>query len=235
MPTAFLYNILFRPTIFFSRLNNYPRWVYPYILICATTIVVALLNLPFSQHVIVATLKKTMNYDSAVFSAENTKNLRLIGIYLVPIERGVRWVVYALAVYCCTLLINSRETTFKKTFGVVVSAETVFAIMSVLNTLILHYKGLSSITDAIDLNVIVGLDVFLIDKYSNKLLYTLLSNINIFSVWHIVLMSIGISITASIKKIDAYIIISSFWVFNTCVEIFMVALTQRLLNNGGAL
>jgi hypothetical protein len=81
-----------------------------------------------------------------------------------------------------------------------------------LLTIITLYAGMQN--DAFDINNTVGTNIgyFLLGGDSPHWLTTLLSSVDVFAIWSAILLTIGVSIVAGVKRSSAAIVVFGWWV-----------------------
>jgi len=72
--------------------------------------------------------------------------------------------------------------------------------------------------------VFLGLDLFFRNKNISLPLKAFLDNINMFSLWWILLMSIGLSIFTKLSRRKAAMIIFVIWSFNILLQVGLASL-----------
>ncbi len=224
-----IFHLLFRPVRYFTESGSRSGWIIPFIIICAILMTCAWLTIPFMERAVVQTLGKTMDPEAAQQTLVSTREMRLYGIAALPLERLIRWSIIALILLAAVRSLTPEPVRFRTVFAIVVSAQMVFAVMTLLNTAVLHVRGLESVGHSMDLNAVPGLDLLLRDKVQQKALYTVMNAVNIFTLWHAVVLAAGLAVTASLSAPKAYTLSIGLWMLGTAFEVSMVIITQRLV------
>ncbi|NUN68130.1 MAG: YIP1 family protein [Bacteroidetes bacterium] len=221
--------LLFHPTQFFREAGERPGWMAPFIIICAVSMASAWLSIPFTERAVMLTLGRTPDSSTAAQAVAATREMRMIGIALVPVERIVRWGIVSLLLFAAVRGLSGSAVPFRTVFAVVICAQMVFAVMSIMTLLLLHLRGLEQIRSSMDLQTVPGLDLLLPERDRHRVWYTVLSAVNPFTVWYTMVLATGLCVTASITNRQAYGIAIGLWVTGVAFEASMVIITQRLL------
>jgi len=124
----------------------------------------------------------------------------------------LRWLFCSSMIFLISRnLITTEQYSFKQLFAIVVYSEVIFILMRILNLLILYARGIDQITEPTDMNAVVGLEYFMKDKSSNFALYTLLSSINIFSLWYVSTLAIGTRTITGLTKLQSVSLACFSW------------------------
>jgi len=220
---------LFQPARFFRENEGRPGWIGPFISICLISMFCAWLTLPFVERAVALSMEPSMNSTAASDAAAATRDMRLIGIALVPLERLVRWGFVSLLLFTAVRMLSAAPVTFRTVFAIVIWSQMVFAVMTLLNVAVLHLRGLEGVTHSMDLNALPGLDLFLSNKVQNKVWYTVLSAVNPFTLWYAFVLATGLTVAASLTPARSYGIVFGLWLTGIAFEVTMVIMTQRLV------
>lgn len=222
-------HLLFRPTRYFSDSGSRPGWIIPFIIICVISMASAWLTLPFTERAVALGLSGTMGQEAAQQTAASSREMRLYGIAALPLERLLRWSIISLLVLAAVRTFSPEPVRFRTVFAVVISSQMIFAVMTILNTAVLHVRGVEAIGHSMDLNAILGLDVLIQDKYQQKAMYAALNAVNLFTIWHAAVLASGLAVTASLSAPKAYLISAGLWLLGTAFEVTMIIISQRLM------
>lgn len=154
------------------------------------------------------------------------KRYQTIGIVLSPLFLIIKFIFTSAILWLIIQLF--AELDFKRLFSVVVHCGIIPFLGSILSLIILQLRGLQSIKSAVDIQVSLGLDLFFRNPDLNLPLRAFLSNINVFSVWWIILISLGISIIAKISRTKAIVITIFFWLFSAMIQVGIASLISSL-------
>lgn len=222
------FNVFFTPLTIFNDLNKQPRWFTVFFIITGITIFIGYLSLPFKQEVMFSALSAQLGEARAQETLSNASRFAFLGLLIAPIPLLIKWVIVAALLYYSVILIGSQHIGFKKIFSVVVHSELIFLFMGIVNVIILEINGIDSATSLTDLQTIVGLEYILTNKSQNIPLFTFLSNFNVFTIWYLVVLSLGLSIVSQLSKWKSAIIVSVVWFLGIGFQVGVAYLSKNL-------
>ena len=186
-----LVNIIIEPTKAFAHIKEKDDWWMPFILFVIVTWVFLWVSGPAIAR-ITAQKMAEMGVDREMPKfAEYIKYLgALIGTFAM-------WMLVSVIIW---FLGNSfgADWNYVKALDLYAYSSVVQIIRSVLSLIIVLIRGVPNITTFQDLNVATGLNLFFSPE--NPRLYTLVSGIEIFTIWQFVLISYGIAEITGISK-----------------------------------
>ncbi len=221
-----LVTIFAAPTEVFEELKQKPRWAVAFLTISFFTIVIALLSLPLSRQIMLQAVSRGGAVEGA--QLEQAQRFQYVGSILIPLTLLFKWLVSAALLYFMTILAGSGQIRFKEVYAAVVFAEMILLLMAVVNLLLLVAKGADSIRHITDLQGIIGMDFLMPDRTSNLPLFTLLNNINIFNIWYIAVLSIGISVMSGFSRVKSALLVTTMWLLGVGLQVAIAALTAAM-------
>jgi hypothetical protein len=229
-----LINVLATPTEVFNSLKDQPRWLLTFAVISLISMVVGWFMFPMSQHITYIILSSKLSgtqLDQAIAFSERFK---YIGLLFVPVTLLIKWVIVGALIYLlCILFETPNELKYRTIFSVVVYSEMILLFMSVVNVLILYVKGIGSVQHLVDLQAVPGLDLLLKDKISNLPLFTFLNSFNVFSIWYVITLTVGISVVTGYRKLKASLIVTGVWVLLVTFQVIMSFISSNSPLNKG--
>lgn len=220
-------DIIYRPSKVFNEINKAPSWLVAYIFITLGTIVIRLLYFPVLKRIF-------LSYWNPEYSKpliQTAKSLTILSASFSPFYLILKFLIISIILWLFVQLF-AFETNFKKIFSIVVYCGIIAFLGSVLTLLILYLRGLESIKSGADIQVSLGIDLFLKSLNLSLPFKTFLSKINILSIWWIVLMALGISISSKISRTKSTLIAILLWLFSTGIQVGLVSLQTSLLKLG---
>ncbi len=204
-----------------------------FVIISLITVGVAWFLAPLSQQIIHSMLSGKLDEEQIQQSLAVVERFKYIGFAAAPVTLLLRWSILAALLYFSSVLLDAEGAfKFKTVFAVVVHSELILLLMAVINVLLLYAKGPETVDHVTDLQAIVGLDILVPDNISSLPLFTFLSNINIFSIWYVATLAIGISVITNFSRLKSAILVSVVWLLGVG---FQVALTAISVNSQLAL
>ena len=221
-----LTGIIFSSSKTFEELNNRPTWLVAFFTIGFGVILITFLISPFMMQAQTASMPSDMSLQQIENVLKFAKRFQIIGIVLSPLFLIIKFIFTSAILWLIIQLFS--EVDFKRMFSVVVHCGVILFLGSIITFIILKLRGLQSIKSAADVQVSLGLDLFIQNPDLNFPLKAFLSNINVFSVWWIILVGLGISIIAKISRTKATIITAFFWLFSTMIQVGIASLIGSL-------
>lgn len=195
---ADVFKVLFEPTAVFERVRARPRFLIPFLVICALNIVLYFVNLPY--------IKAAVQAQAAARPAGGPDPAKFIwiGAVFIPIGLGIALLIGGLLLWVLVSLFGGEGK-----FGTLLSVSTYASVPSVIllavvGAIVLHMKGVGDITSQQDLQPALGLD--LLAPGATGFMGAVLKAINPFSIWGLVLTAIGVSTTHRLSKGTGYAI-----------------------------
>lgn len=224
-----LINIYATPTDAFLNIKEKPQWIVAFCFIAFATIVAAFFTGPLTIQIMHVTLSQSGNLEKEQIerAIAFSERFQYIGLAIAPIYLLLRWLVIAGVLYFLAILLGTEALKFKTVYTVVVYSEMILLLMGVINILLLYLKGVDSVHHITDLQAIVGLDVLLTDKTANLPLFTLLNSVNVFSIWYLATLTIGISIATNFSKLKAGVLVTSVWLIGVGFQVALTAISSN--------
>jgi len=217
-------DMLFSPSKVFNEINKTPYWLTAYLFIAVGTIFIRLLYLPFLKRASLSMFSEpSVEQSNAI--AQSVKSLTLVSASLSPLYLILKFFIITIILWFIVQLFTF-ETDFKKNFSLIVHCGIITFLASFLKLIILHLREIDSIKSTAEIQISLGIDIFLKNLDLSLPFKTFLSNINLFSVWWIVLLASGISITSKISRTKSTFIAVFLWIFGTAIQVGVVYLTH---------
>jgi hypothetical protein len=235
-PGARLMGTLLSPGETFADVNRKPDWIVPLIisilLTVATTFFVTWKLKPDYDKITREQIRKQVERSGGQMPAEEQiqqqVSIQKAIAKFVPLIAGVGvgvWYVILSGIYALGLMMLQAKATFKKIFSVVLwtslATGLVYTVVFVAALMVKDEEGLQTIdvqnpTASIPTNV----GAFL-DSTSSPVVRALAGSLDIFSIWSIVLLSIGFAAIAGSKRIKpgkAATIVVAVWVVGVLLK-----------------
>jgi hypothetical protein len=124
-----LLKVLFEPTPVFERLREKPRFLAPFLVLAAFTVVIVLLQMPYTRAAIAAQLAQTPNVPPE--RAETAMKVGpIIGLVVAPIFYGLFLLINALILWMITSVLGG-EGKFTTLLSVTTYASITYALLQV--------------------------------------------------------------------------------------------------------
>jgi hypothetical protein len=214
-----IFKLFISPTKYFEELNEQPKWLAVFIIIALLSIVEAYLLLPFKQEVLLSSLSEKVGVERAQETLSVANQFVLIGLLFIPIPLAIKLVAITTIIFYSAILFNAQNPNFKKLFTVTVHAEVIFLLMGIANIIGLEFNGVNSLRNHSIWQTIVGLDDVFKDSPPNIYLSTILNSFNLFSIWYLVVLTIGVSVSSRLERWKSSIMVSLLWTLGISFQI----------------
>ena len=220
-------NILGEPRAAFQALREQPNFFMVWVIIAFASIGIAWAVLPFSEHIGQAImLEQGLDKAEIEETREAAAVLSIAGIFFAPLPLLIKWLFFAVFLWFGAQLLGSTEALkFKPMLAVVVHTELILVLSHLINAaLLLCFKDISDIQDSIDLQMIPGLHLLFGDHALGSMPLTFLSQITPFSIWYLVVLSLGVAIVGNLNRKRAELLAVLVWLadfgFRTAIAIY---------------
>ena len=229
-----IFNVLAGPSEVFENVIANPRCRAPVLFTLASSLIVGFFMIPVAEQPLRAIFTHNFGGDGAAAAVSSTVRFYLAaGMLVQTVMVFIRWAVFSFALYIIVRSLDPLSDIHgKQVFALVAYSEIIFIMMSVLTVLILYLQGLEKIESSSDMVVFKSVDVLFDVRKSNDYLASLLANINIFSLWYVVLISIGVKVLAGLKILEAGAVTGISWLcwsFVSLLEKPISEFVQRII------
>lgn len=211
-----LFTIFTEPTKTFERLKERPRILIPYILIVLVALLTPLLGLMDGtlETGIIEQLnlaKQTVNDESIQIAKFSAFAVVIVAALLIPIISAFFYHLFCMF---------QSKTGYKKTLTIIIYANLIASLQSLI---ILFIHKISGIT------IIFSPIMFLDYNSLNVVISTLLSYINVFTIWYTILIFIGMRTIHEMTKKEAWITISIPLVFKILLTLIASSMMSSFI------
>ena len=216
-----LKNLILEPSRLFKSLKEKPNWLIPFIIVSILGIVFALLMQPASAQVSIAKLQETLTSGQIEQAMQTAKRLGWISISLLPLITLIRWSIIS-ALFLTLSNLFTDKMNFKKTFSIVSYCNIILALGMGVNVGTIYLRGLDTVSSPHDL-WLIGLN-FWSPETLGLPMSLFLSEITVFSVWYVVLITLGLKIVADLSKWKAVFISVFVWLLSVGFKVGLALL-----------
>lgn len=186
-----LIRVLYEPGAVFQRVGEKPKFWAPFIALAVVQIVVTVLTMPFVKAGMAAQMAQIAQSNPAA-AAQAQKFASLAPIF-VPIGLILMLLIATLILWLVMSIIAGESR-----FGTLLSVNTYAAVTSatlfgIVTFAVLSMRGVAAVSSMQDLRAHLGLDLLAPD--AGRFLSAFLGGINPFSIWGVVLVTIGVQVT----------------------------------------
>lgn len=192
--------IFFEPKKVFNFLNSKPSWFFAFLLILLIGVVIAEITLPQNlllQKEIVSQSPKISSTPEVLDKmTEITTGKRITAAISTPIVAFIWLLILTSVVYFFCNIILGGESSYKKLLSIVTYTFFIPALGSILKTPLILAKNSADVQ--------TSLAILMAGDY-NKIRHMLLSALDIFSIWQLILIALGITVLYKFSSTKAFI------------------------------
>jgi len=221
-------NVFDSPKETFYKIKESSDWFIEFIVWAVGTTIYGHLLSPFSQRLMML----SFNMQTSIPRTQQIMNMVIkyqrVALLFAFIPLFIKLILFTVVLYYLIILLNSHKVRLKTIFSIVIHSEFILLLMVIVNLFILYIKGINAVNNIFDLQAVVGLEYFIHDKTNNIPLYTFLSNFNVFTIWYIVVLTIGVSVVTELEKWKSAIIVSLVWLFGVGFQVAFASLSVNM-------
>lgn len=150
-----------------------------------------------------------------------TKTMTKVSMFAGPVLGIVMYVIVA-ALLLLAFRLMGGENDFKQTFSVTLYSMMPAVILSIVMTVVVLIKGtFNPITYQ---TLVKSNPAFLVDMKTQPVLFSLLASLDVFTIWTIVLLIIGMAAASKFSRAKSAAIIIPLWLVYVVIKLGMAAL-----------
>ena len=226
-PNSFerIVGVLIAPNETFSSIARTPDWVVPLVLILVVSLISGIV---IAQRVdFAAAAREQMEQKGNMSSDQIDSSVRMVGAiskvaaYCAPIFSIIFLLIIAAAMLLAFRLFGG-ENNFKQSFAVSVYAWMPGLVKSIISLPIILSRDT---VPAQDLAIIVYSNLgFLVDMKTNPMAFAVLTSLDVFTIWILILYIIGFSYASHLSKAKSAAIIVTLWAVTVIFKLVPAAL-----------
>lgn len=221
-------DIIISPSVAFSALKGQPRWVFAATVISLCSVVLAVLLIPYSLQIVARMLSDQMDRQSIQRLFDGMRSFSIIGALATPVMLMVKWLIVSAVFFSLAILFDAAHVRFRPMFSAIVHAEMIQLLMGLVNLAILAARGADSIRNLSDLCMVPGLLTLMQTGNLTQSSITLFANFNLFTVWYLMVLSIGLSTLTGFQRWKAGILVVVVWMFTVGFNVAISRFSEML-------
>ena len=201
---------IWTPNRAFEDIRENPTWWGAFLLIGMGSMVVSYTILPVFQKIYLLSVTESLNPGQMERLYRFQKTMRYV--YPVGTLLGILffWFISAFLIWLIAQVFECRGR-FKSIFSVISHASITSLISSILVAAIVYFKSSKGLTSLSNFEIKLGADLF-ISNTVHPALQIVLANLNPFTFWYYVLLTIGIAtVCEECSRVRAAGVVSAFW------------------------
>ena len=221
--------VLFAPAETFQDIARKPNIIAPLVIILAIgylTTVLAMPHLDFDAMVAQQTeMMKKQNPNMSESDMERvgrmTKAAAKVMGFIGPLLAALWYVIVAAALLLAVRLMGG-EGNFAQAFSATLYAWFPLILFGIIATVVMIARG--SVDPTQMATIVKSNPAFLVDMKEQPLLFALLSSIDIFTIWTIVLLIFGFSAVSRLSRAKTAAIVIALWVVMLVIKVGFAAI-----------
>jgi hypothetical protein len=199
--------VIFSPTVQFERMKKHVNVLNSFLLLIFLSVVAGMLVMyAYSQ-----TPEAMQEMEGIVDNAASSLQVKLIFTCTIAFVGALFTYMIKAGIYKVFLIFMGNNTTYKTILCITIYANIIIVIGKILNGIIAVLIGGSGQETYTSVAMLFG---------SGTMLYEFGDIIDIFSVWTLIVMWIGLRITAELSKKQATLFVSILFIFSFISAIF---------------
>lgn len=207
-----LWAILWNPSEVFDRLRENPSYLLPLVFVAFGGILLEMDTRPMIELLLVRTAPKDIPVEQLQQGLVYFKKMHFFGLIASPLLLLLKWAATALLLFLITVLIEGRGT-YRKALSLVSFSSVILLLQAWYSRMIVHLKGMEALKSPWDLDPPIGLSLLL--PGLNPGWSTFFNTFNLFEVWFVFLLILGLSSMENISRKKAAMAVIPLWLLLT--------------------
>jgi hypothetical protein len=220
-PVRGLIDVFVNPAALFERLRDRPDWLIPLLVGCVVMLVVQYFMHPFTSRATLGMITDSTPPQMAQALRDAANKPADWKLIFQPIGYAVICLIGA-GILTGLAAMFTATGKFKPIFSAFVYAKLVVLPAMLLALLIVSLRGVESVNSMMDIMWTLGPSMFVTD---NKFLFNVLTQINLFEAWYVVLLVIAIQKITGAKRGTSIAVVAVYWVIGAATQIGMLMLS----------
>ena len=203
-------NIFTAPTQAFESLNEKPTWLVPLIIMIVVVVGFQYLTLDITMEYQIAMMEARDLPEASINAAKQQMSggFKYIGMVGAVIFIPIAWVVIAAILLGMSKITISQGVDFKRALSIVAWSSLIGVITTVLTLVLVMSKGT---LHGVVLDLAAVLDTPPMGE-SKSLMYRIFSKIDPFTIWQLILWTIGLKVMGKVEMAKAATPVAIIWI-----------------------
>jgi hypothetical protein len=201
--------VLCAPRAAFAAIREEPHWGWFFLLAVVASALLLLLSTPFIEH--------AYGYTSGT-SASVSAAASISATLLIPPTLLLKWLFYSVPLFLLARPMAGGYFAFRQIYAAVAHAESVPVLANAANLFLLHARGVDAIAAPEDLTAVPGLGRIFQGYLDNPALISILDQFTVFQLWYVVLLTIGLAVTARCSWWTALALAGGMWLLGAVLQ-----------------
>jgi len=199
--------VFFSPTKTFENIDRKPGWIVPVVVILLITVVISIVANPILMPLRKDKILERMEERGATREQMDQMLLRIdksakFGFVLAAIRLLIKLLLLTLTIWLIGKMVLGGDASYEKVFSVFTYSYLPWALGMVLVVILMIIQKSP--------NIHFSLATFMPDEKVGTFVYNLVRSIGVFSIWHFVVLAIGLSVIYKVplnKNIGSIIVL----------------------------
>lgn len=227
--------ILFQPKSCFESLKttSFP-WGKGLLFLLFIVIINSILSFPIGKAVMNhSDIFSRMPADKAEMMKAMQEKMKYLGLFTVSILFVIKMFFYSLVLWLLSFFCK-KEVKFISILSIIIVTSFVIVLGDIVNTMIIYFQGTDKVISEYTVHK-SGLNILFDVSNIGAVFYTLLTYINPFQIWFIVLLIIGLKNLVGIKITNGAVITLLFWLITIAIPTLMVYMAEMAKSKMGVI
>jgi hypothetical protein len=226
-PWQRIIGVFFSPTETMESVARRPDIVVPLIVLCVISLLIGIVFAPrvdFAAPAREAMEDKGAPPEQIEQMSKMSNMIGKVASYASPLIMAVTLAVLA-GIFLLAFRIMGGEGDYKQAFAITTYAWYIQTLRSIITAVVILLRG--GVVGAQELETIVRSNpAFLVDMKSNPPLFSLLTNIDLFTIWWLFVMIVGFAAMSRFSRAKAAAIVIGLWLVKVIFAAGMAALSM---------
>jgi hypothetical protein len=220
-----LVDLIVHPSRIFKRLKDRPTWVMNFVSLAVVSVVVEWFSFGTALQTAVGGLPQRATAEMIQDAVAYLEGRRYIDLALAPLKLWVIIAIFSYVIYVvCSVSKSISLPHWKHFFAVVVWSYWILLIGEALSLVTRSVVGHFSPNAGLAFPQPLGLGMMKIASADPGLLYAL-NAVNVFSIWYLLLVSLGVSILCGFSRVKGILVTAFVWVFGIVLSAAIMRFT----------
>jgi hypothetical protein len=204
-----VFNVFFEPRKVFESLNFKPTWIVPVIIVALLAVSFFYFTFPYIMDQQVQRIRDNENIpeqakENIIERIEGQTQPPIWQLAIAPVGVLVSFIVVAAVLFFIFNVLLGGDSTFRRVFSTYCYSSLVAIPASIVKFPLVMVKG--------DVNVQTSLALILSPDKQGSFIYSVLSSFDIFTVWQVLLLSIGLGVMYKFTTKKALVAVIVLWI-----------------------
>jgi hypothetical protein len=220
-----LVDLIIHPSRVFKRLKDHPSWVMSFVALAIVSMLFEWFSFGAALQTAVGGLPPRATPEMIQDATAYLEGYRLINLLLSPLKLWAIIAIFSYVVYLvCSVSKSISLPHWKHFFAVVVRSYWILIVGEALSLVTRSVVGHFSPNAGLVFPQPLGLGMIKISSSDPGLLYAL-NAANVFSIWYLLLVSLGVSILSGFSRVKGILTATLVWLFGIVLSATLMRFT----------